>query len=63
MIRVNQHILKVVAMKRSVGMTCVLLLVAFFLASVATAQEMGKVQTATGEVTFGDPQGMAITIS
>jgi len=50
-------------MKRSVVMTWVLLLVAFFLASMVTAQEMGKMQTATGEVTSVDPQGTAITIS
>ncbi|HUJ90793.1 MAG TPA: hypothetical protein VLX12_11385 [Syntrophorhabdales bacterium] len=50
-------------MKRSVAMACVLLLVAFFMASVVTAQEMGKMQTATGEVTSVDPQGTAITIS
>jgi hypothetical protein len=48
-------------MKRSVVMTCVLLLVAFFLASVVTGEEMGKMQTATGEVTSVDPQGTAIT--
>ena len=49
-------------MKRSAVMTCVLLLVACFLAGVVTAQEMGKMQTATGEVTSVDPQGTAITI-
>ncbi len=50
-------------MKRSVVMACVLLLVAFFMATMATAREMGKMETATGQVTSVDPQGTAITIS
>ncbi len=50
-------------MKQSVAMACVLLLVAFFTVSVVMAQEMGKMETATGEVTSVDPQGTAITIS
>ena len=50
-------------MKRSVVMACVMLLVAFFLASVVTGQEMGKMQTATGKIISVDPQGTAITIS
>jgi Cu/Ag efflux protein CusF len=50
-------------MKRSVVTTCVLFLVLFVLASFVTAQETGKMQTATGEVTSVDPQGAAITIS
>jgi Cu/Ag efflux protein CusF len=54
--------MKEVGMKRSVVMTCILLLVAFFLAGVAAAQEMGKMETATGVVTSVDPQGTAITI-
>ena len=44
-------------------MACVLLVVVVFLAGVVTAQEMGKMQTATGEVTSIDPQGTAITVS
>ena len=39
------------------------LLVAFFPVSVATAQEAGKMETATGVVTSVDQQGTAITIS
>ena len=50
-------------MKRSTAMMCALLLVAFFLAGVATAQETGKMMTATGVVASVDPQGTAITIS
>jgi len=50
-------------MKRSVAITCVFLVVVFFLACVATAQEMGKMETATGVVTSVDPQGTAITIT
>ena len=50
-------------MKRSVAMMCLFLLTAFFLASVATAQETGKMETATGAVTSVNPQGAAITIS
>lgn len=49
-------------MKRSIAMTCVFLLVALFLAGVATAQETGKMETATGVVTSVAPQGTAITI-
>ena len=50
-------------MKRSVVMACVMVLAACFLASAASAQEMGKMETATGKVTSIDPQGAAITIS
>ena len=39
-------------MERSTVMTCVFLLVALFLVSVATARETRKIETATGVVTF-----------
>ena len=50
-------------MKRSAATMCLFLLAAFFLAGIAIAQEMGKMETATGEVTSVDPQGAAITIT
>jgi len=63
-IRVTDSLsIKEAAMKRSTAMMCALLLVAFFLAGVATAQETGKMMTATGVVASVDPQGTAITIS
>lgn len=50
-------------MKRTVLMMSGTLLVVFFLANVAMAEETGKMETAIGEVTSVDPQGTAITFS
>jgi hypothetical protein len=50
-------------MKKSITMILVAALLSFFLAGVATAEEKGKMESATGKVTSIDPQGKAITIS
>jgi hypothetical protein len=55
--------MKEVVMKRSVLMMSGTLLVVFLLASMAMAEETGKMETAIGEVTSVDPQGTAITFS
>jgi len=50
-------------MKRSILAVVILLIAGFLMASMSTAGEKGKMETAIGKVTSVDPQGKAITIS